>query len=168
MRWAEVGGCVGCQATVKEAQSRVCCLRPACIPNQPRLSVAPPCLCAASCEVVAFSLGAMTSMPALRNFSSESGAVEAVFRNSTACRPGCCEQHSACSAWGSTPACPLQTATPCCAFPTPAVCVLCAAVCAALAVFLDFLLQVTAFVALLALDTRRLEQGRYDCWPCLR
>lgn len=33
---------------------------------------------------------------------------------------------------------------------------------------LDYLLQVTAFVALLALDTHRLEQGRYDCWPCLR
>lgn len=65
---------------------------------------------AASCEVVAFSLGGLTSMPALRNFS----------------------------------------------------------VCAALAVLLDFLLQVTAFVALLALDTRRLEQGRFDCWPWRR
>ncbi len=28
--------------------------------------------------------------------------------------------------------------------------------------------QVTAFVALLALDTRRLEQRRIDCLPCLR
>lgn len=65
---------------------------------------------AASCEVVAFSLGGLTSMPALRNFSA----------------------------------------------------------CAALAVLLDFLLQVTAFVALLALDTRRLEQGRFDCWPWRR
>ncbi|KAI3436838.1 hypothetical protein D9Q98_006248 [Chlorella vulgaris] len=73
-------------------------------------AVGPSITLAASCEVVAFAVGAMTSMPALRNFS----------------------------------------------------------ICAALAVLLDYLLQVTAFVALLALDTHRLEQGRYDCWPCLR
>lgn len=65
---------------------------------------------AASCEAVAFALGAMTSMPALRAFSA----------------------------------------------------------CAALAVALDFALQVTAFVALLALDGKRLAQGRYDCLPWLR
>ncbi|EFN58463.1 hypothetical protein CHLNCDRAFT_6284, partial [Chlorella variabilis] len=64
----------------------------------------------ASCEVVAFALGGLTSMPALRNFS----------------------------------------------------------ICASLAVLLDYLLQVTAFVALLALDARRLEQGRYDCMPWVR
>ncbi|PRW56197.1 Niemann-Pick C1 [Chlorella sorokiniana] len=73
-------------------------------------AVGPSITLAASCEVVAFSLGGLTSMPALRNFS----------------------------------------------------------ICAALAVLLDFLLQVTAFVALLALDTRRLEQGRFDCWPWRR
>ncbi|GAQ79217.1 putative Niemann-Pick C type protein [Klebsormidium nitens] len=39
---------------------------------------------------------------------------------------------------------------------------------AALAVFLDFLLQVTAFVALVTLDFRRAESGRVDCLPCLR
>ena len=81
---------------------------PQTMPLPPPLS--PPPHSAASCEVVAFALGGLTSMPALRNFS----------------------------------------------------------VCAALAVLLDFLLQVTAFVALLALDTRRLEQGRFDCWPWRR
>jgi hypothetical protein len=38
---------------------------------------------------------------------------------------------------------------------------------AALAVLLDFLLQVTAFVALVTLDFRRAEGGRVDCLPCL-
>jgi Niemann-Pick C1 protein len=42
------------------------------------------------------------------------------------------------------------------------------ALCAALAIFLDFLLQVTAFVALLALDQRRVEGGRLDMAPCAR
>lgn len=42
------------------------------------------------------------------------------------------------------------------------------AACAALAVGLDFLLAVTAFPALLALDTRRVEEGRLDCVPCGR
>ena len=69
---------------------------------------------------------------------------------------------------------PVDTA----AFPLPLDCRSCCfhpasspphpAVCASLAVLLDFLLQVTAFVALLALDTKRLEQGRYDCWPWRR
>lgn len=34
--------------------------------------------------------------------------------------------------------------------------------------FLDFLLQVTAFVALVTLDIRRAESGRVDCLPCLQ
>ncbi|MFS8006288.1 putative Sterol-sensing domain, protein patched/dispatched [Helianthus anomalus] len=39
---------------------------------------------------------------------------------------------------------------------------------AALAILLDFLLQVTAFVALIALDFRRAEDHRVDCFPCIR
>ncbi|TPX31091.1 hypothetical protein SmJEL517_g05502 [Synchytrium microbalum] len=39
---------------------------------------------------------------------------------------------------------------------------------AALAVFVDFLLQVTAFVALMALDAKRMESNRVDCFPCIR
>ncbi|KAK9823955.1 hypothetical protein WJX72_006638 [[Myrmecia] bisecta] len=65
---------------------------------------------AAACEVVAFGLGALTPMPAVRNFS----------------------------------------------------------LVAAVAVLLDYLLQVTAFVALLALDTQRTEQGRLDIAPCIQ
>ncbi|KAG0593289.1 hypothetical protein KC19_1G318700 [Ceratodon purpureus] len=38
---------------------------------------------------------------------------------------------------------------------------------AAVAVLLDYLLQITAFVALLTLDFRRSESGRVDCFPCL-
>jgi Niemann-Pick C1 protein len=40
--------------------------------------------------------------------------------------------------------------------------------CAALAVFMDFLLQVTAFVALIVFDFRRAQDGRIDCVPCAR
>ncbi|KAL6882622.1 hypothetical protein ACP4OV_011312 [Aristida adscensionis] len=39
---------------------------------------------------------------------------------------------------------------------------------AALAVLLDFLLQLTAFVALIVLDFRRAKDGRIDCVPCAR
>ncbi|XP_050376626.1 uncharacterized protein LOC126794026 [Argentina anserina] len=39
---------------------------------------------------------------------------------------------------------------------------------AALAVLLDFLLQVTAFVALIVLDFRRTEDKRVDCFPCMK
>ncbi|RLM75678.1 hypothetical protein C2845_PM15G17730 [Panicum miliaceum] len=39
---------------------------------------------------------------------------------------------------------------------------------AALAVFMDFLLQVTAFVALIVFDFRRAQDGRIDCVPCAR
>uniref|UniRef100_A0A0E0DH78 SSD domain-containing protein n=1 Tax=Oryza meridionalis TaxID=40149 RepID=A0A0E0DH78_9ORYZ len=39
---------------------------------------------------------------------------------------------------------------------------------AALAVLLDFLLQVSAFVALIVLDFRRAQDGRIDCVPCAR
>uniref|UniRef100_A0A0D9W889 SSD domain-containing protein n=1 Tax=Leersia perrieri TaxID=77586 RepID=A0A0D9W889_9ORYZ len=39
---------------------------------------------------------------------------------------------------------------------------------AALAVLLDFLLQVSAFVALIVLDFRRAQDGRIDCVPCVR
>jgi hypothetical protein len=38
---------------------------------------------------------------------------------------------------------------------------------AAVAVLLDYLLQITAFVALLTLDFRRTESGRVDCLPCI-
>jgi len=37
----------------------------------------------------------------------------------------------------------------------------------AVAVFTDFLLQVTVFVALLTLDARRVESNRLDCFPCV-
>ncbi|KAK9928380.1 hypothetical protein M0R45_025517 [Rubus argutus] len=39
---------------------------------------------------------------------------------------------------------------------------------AALAVLLDFLLQVTAFVALIVFDFRRTEDKRVDCFPCMQ
>ncbi|KAE9586676.1 putative protein patched/dispatched [Lupinus albus] len=39
---------------------------------------------------------------------------------------------------------------------------------AALAVLLDFLLQVTAFVALIVLDSLRAENKRVDCFPCIK
>ncbi|KAA8535924.1 hypothetical protein F0562_028402 [Nyssa sinensis] len=39
---------------------------------------------------------------------------------------------------------------------------------AALAVLLDFLLQVTAFVALIVLDFLRAEDNRVDCFPCIK
>ncbi|KAJ8618328.1 hypothetical protein MRB53_014514 [Persea americana] len=39
---------------------------------------------------------------------------------------------------------------------------------AALAVFLDFLLQVTAFVALIVFDFIRAEDNRIDCFPCIK
>ncbi|KAG9443097.1 hypothetical protein H6P81_018951 [Aristolochia fimbriata] len=39
---------------------------------------------------------------------------------------------------------------------------------AALAVLLDFLLQVTAFVALIVFDFLRTEDNRIDCFPCIK
>ncbi|EEF35234.1 conserved hypothetical protein [Ricinus communis] len=39
---------------------------------------------------------------------------------------------------------------------------------AALAVLLDFLLQVTAFVALIVFDCKRAEDNRIDCFPCIK
>ncbi|GAB2243546.1 hypothetical protein Droror1_Dr00023674 [Drosera rotundifolia] len=39
---------------------------------------------------------------------------------------------------------------------------------AALAVLLDFLLQVTAFVALIVFDILRVEDNRIDCFPCIK
>ncbi|KAM7258591.1 hypothetical protein ACFE04_014332 [Oxalis oulophora] len=39
---------------------------------------------------------------------------------------------------------------------------------AALAVLLDFFLQVTAFVALIVFDSLRVEDNRVDCFPCIR
>lgn len=74
------------------------------------LAVAGPSITlAASCETLAFLLGAITPMPAVRNFS----------------------------------------------------------LCAALAVLLDFILQVTMFVAFLSLDLKRMEAGRLDLAPCI-
>eukprot|EP00879_Flechtneria_rotunda_P012269 GHRR01012815.1.p1 GENE.GHRR01012815.1~~GHRR01012815.1.p1 ORF type:complete len:1130 (+),score=344.72 GHRR01012815.1:967-4356(+) len=73
-------------------------------------SAGPSITLAASCEVLAFGLGSLTPMPAVRNFS----------------------------------------------------------LCAATAVLLDFILQVTVFMALLVLDSKRLQQSRLDCLPCIR
>ncbi|KAJ4715850.1 Niemann-Pick C1 protein-like [Melia azedarach] len=39
---------------------------------------------------------------------------------------------------------------------------------AALAVLLDFLLQVTAFVAFIVFDSLRVEDNRIDCFPCIK
>ncbi|KAK7299788.1 hypothetical protein RJT34_10616 [Clitoria ternatea] len=39
---------------------------------------------------------------------------------------------------------------------------------AALAVLLDFLLQITAFVALVTLDFERAKDNRIDCFPCIK
>lgn len=39
---------------------------------------------------------------------------------------------------------------------------------AAMAVWVDFLLQVTAFVSCIALDAQRQEEDRVDCVPCLQ
>ncbi|KAJ4891157.1 Patched family protein [Raphanus sativus] len=39
---------------------------------------------------------------------------------------------------------------------------------AALAVLLDFILQITAFVALIVFDFRRTEDKRVDCFPCIK
>ncbi|KAI5432551.1 hypothetical protein KIW84_020023 [Lathyrus oleraceus] len=39
---------------------------------------------------------------------------------------------------------------------------------AALAVLLDFLLQITAFVALVTLDFERAKDNRVDCFPCIK
>ena len=38
----------------------------------------------------------------------------------------------------------------------------------ALAVLLDFLLQITAFVALVTLDFMRAKDNRIDCFPCMK
>ena len=46
--------------------------------------------------------------------------------------------------------------------------ILCHASFAALAVLLDFLLQVTAFVALIVFDFLRAEDKRVDCIPCMK
>ena len=70
----------------------------------------PSILLAAAAETAGFSLGMLTSMPALQDFAA----------------------------------------------------------CAAAAIAIDFLLQVTAFPAMLALDARRAAEGRYDCAPWLR
>lgn len=126
----------------------------------------PPPPVAASCEVVAFGLGGLTDMPALRNFSSEAG-----FGRRARAALGCCGVAQACTgqgiAWNAQKERAALARPFTCFFPRrPLPSFL--AVCAALAVLLDYLLQVTAFVALLTLDSRRIEQGRYDCWPWSR
>jgi Niemann-Pick C1 protein len=70
----------------------------------------PSILLSATCETLSFALGAIVTMPAVRNF----------------------------------------------------------AIYAAGAVFINALLQVTMFVAVLALNQRRVEANRIDCFPCLR
>ncbi|KAG0640786.1 sterol-sensing domain of SREBP cleavage-activation-domain-containing protein [Tuber brumale] len=70
----------------------------------------PSILLSATCETIAFSLGAVVSMPAVRNF----------------------------------------------------------AIYAAGAVFVNALLQVTMFVAVLSLNQKRVEDNRIDCFPCFR
>ncbi|KAI8377569.1 patched family-domain-containing protein [Radiomyces spectabilis] len=42
------------------------------------------------------------------------------------------------------------------------------AIVAAIAIFVDFLLQVTCFVSCMALDARRTQSNRIDCIPCIR
>lgn len=37
-----------------------------------------------------------------------------------------------------------------------------------MAIFIDFLLQMTAFLALIVLDFRRSEDGRVECVPCMQ
>lgn len=37
-----------------------------------------------------------------------------------------------------------------------------------MAVLLDFLLQITAFVALVTLDFERAKDNRIDCFPCIK
>lgn len=39
---------------------------------------------------------------------------------------------------------------------------------AALAVLIDFLLQISAFIALIVLDSRRAHDNRVDCFPCIK
>lgn len=70
----------------------------------------PSILLSATCETIAFALGAVVSMPAVRNF----------------------------------------------------------AIYAAGAVFANALLQVTMFVAVLALNQKRVESSRMDCFPCFK
>ncbi|GAA5955063.1 hypothetical protein JCM21900_002773 [Sporobolomyces salmonicolor] len=70
----------------------------------------PSILLSASCETVAFALGALVGMPAVRNF----------------------------------------------------------AIYAAGAVLVNALLQVTIFVSAMALDLRRVESNRIDCFPCIK
>ncbi|PWW80754.1 multidrug efflux transporter AcrB transmembrane domain-containing protein [Tuber magnatum] len=70
----------------------------------------PSILLSATCETIAFALGAVVSMPAVRNF----------------------------------------------------------AIYAAGAVFVNALLQVTMFVAVLSLNQKRVESNRMDCFPCFR
>ncbi|GMH37538.1 hypothetical protein BSKO_05411 [Bryopsis sp. KO-2023] len=40
--------------------------------------------------------------------------------------------------------------------------------CACFAIILDFIFQVTAFAALLVIDTARMESNRYECIPCIK
>ena len=42
------------------------------------------------------------------------------------------------------------------------------AIYASIAVFFDYLLQITAFISLLSLDAKRANQSRFDCFPCLQ
>lgn len=37
-----------------------------------------------------------------------------------------------------------------------------------MAILIDFLLQMTAFLALIVLDFRRTEDGRVECVPCVQ
>ena len=73
-------------------------------------NIGPSILCAATCEVLAFLVGTLTDIPALRGF-----------------------------------------------------CFL-----ASLAVIIDFLLQITAFLAILSIDNKRIRSNRYDVCPCFR
>lgn len=41
-------------------------------------------------------------------------------------------------------------------------------ICAALAIMLDFFLQITAFVALIVFDCKRAADKRIDCFPCIK
>ncbi|KAJ9512509.1 hypothetical protein QJQ45_018994, partial [Haematococcus lacustris] len=98
---------------------------------------------AACCELLAFSLGALSTMPAASPTRHGAQAADllgcllhAAQRRTEHCTPG-------------------------------AIGVRNFSICAAVAIGLDFVLQVTVFVSCLALDAHRVEQHRVDCAPCI-
>ncbi|KAJ9512863.1 hypothetical protein QJQ45_029163, partial [Haematococcus lacustris] len=108
---------------------------------------------AACCELLAFSLGALSTMPAASPTRHAAQAaillgclLHAAQRRIEHCTPG-----------ASAVIALLVGAKPVRNF----------SICAAVAIGLDFVLQVTVFVSCLALDAHRVEQHRVDCAPCI-